>query len=71
MVQVVKVVRKEQQQQQSIEAIRIIESELNCNIYDVFMNFPTEPIAAASLGWSTTKLNNQPRIGGMIYYFIC
>ena len=44
----------------TIEAIRIIESELNCNISDVFMNFPTKPIAAASLGWRYDK--TQPTI---------
>ena len=32
------------------EAVRIIESELRCNVDDVFMDFPKVPIAAASLG---------------------
>jgi predicted unusual protein kinase regulating ubiquinone biosynthesis (AarF/ABC1/UbiB family) len=32
------------------EAIRIIESELRCNVDDVFVDFPKVPIAAASLG---------------------
>lgn len=46
------------------EAIRIIERELKCNVDDVFLNFPNEPIAAASLGQVYRVVTRDDNVAG-------